>query len=335
MLKTKTRFSIRDIYYIIETMIRQVVSWHIHKDIISTCKGAIRMPQLSAFYYGVLMVLVSAAGFSTLAIFIKFAYTAGVNTVTLLTLRFLLAALCLMGVLKLYRLEFKVNKKLAIQLFLMGALGYGTMSLFFAASLTYLPASLSAIMLYTYPALVSLLSFALGDEKFSWQKGLALFITFAGLFLVLGVSFTGVNMLGCALGLSGAAVYSLYIVAGNRILKNISPLVSTTHICVSASLVFLLAGLSSGELSLAFSPAGWLSILGIAIFATLFAILSFFAGLSRIGATNASIISTVEPVLTVILSALLLGERITLVQTLGGMLILAGILILQVWADKK
>jgi drug/metabolite transporter (DMT)-like permease len=124
-------------------------------------------------------------------------------------------------------------------------------------------------------------------------------------------------------------------VAGNRLLKNVSPLVSTTFVCSSASLVFLLAGLFTGELSLNLSSVGWLSILGIAIFATLFGILFFFAGLSRTGATDAAIISTAEPVLTVILSALLLDEKITLVQTSGGVLILAGILILQLWSGKK
>lgn len=290
--------------------------------------------KLSCFTYGVVMVLFSAAGFSTLGIFIKFAYAAGVNTITLLTLRFVLCAAGLIAILKLRRIKFAVSKKLACQLFLMGGLGYGTMSFFFAASLSYLPASLSAMMLYTYPALVSLLSFATHAEQFSWQKGVALAITFIGLFLVLGSSFAGINMFGCILALLGAIVYSVYIVAGNRILKNVSSLVSTTHICVSAGLIFLVVGLVSQEFTLHLSTVGWLSMIGIAIFATLFGILGFFAGMSRIGATNASIISTVEPVLTVILSALLLDERITLAQSFGGVLILAGILILQLWAGK-
>lgn len=291
--------------------------------------------QVSNFYYGVFMVILSAAGFSTLGIFIKFAYAAGVNTITLLTLRFGLCAAGLLLTLKLRHIDLTVSKKLAFQLFLMGGLGYGSMSFLFAASLAYLPASLSAMMLYTYPAIVSLLSFAIGDENFSWQKGLALAICFAGLFLILGTSFTGINMLGCLLALSGAVVYSIYIIAGNRILKNVSPLISTTHVCISAGLIFVIAGLVSGELTLSLSPVAWLSMLGIAIFATLFGILGFFAGLSRIGATNAAIISTLEPVLTVILSAFLLSERITLVQTCGGALILAGILVLQMWANEK
>jgi drug/metabolite transporter (DMT)-like permease len=293
------------------------------------------MPRILPAYYGALLVLLSAAGFSTLAIFIKIAYAAGVNVLTLLALRFTICTVCLLAILNLRQKKLSVSKKLAVQLFLMGSLGYGTTSLLFTASLSYLPASLSAMLLYTYPAIVSLLSFMMGDDKLSLIKGLALTICFGGLFLVLGVSFTSINLFGSLLVLAAAVIYSIYIVAGNRILKNVSPLVSTTHVCLSASLVFLMAGLFSGELSLQLSPVGWLAILGIAIFATLFGILFFFAGLSRIGATNAAIISTVEPVLTVIMSALLLDEKITLVQTSGGVLILAGILLLQLWAGKN
>ncbi len=284
---------------------------------------------------GTLIVAASAAGFATLAIFVKFAYLAGANVITILTVRFLLAASFLGLILKMRNISMHVNKKLAIQLCLMGVIGYASMSALFASSLHYLPASLSAMVLYTYPALVSLLSFAVGDEDFSWSKGMALAVSFAGLFLVLGVSFADVQPVGIFLAIGAAVTYACYIVVGNRVLKNVDPLITTTYVCAAAAITFMITGFIMNNIIYTLPLQGWLAILGIAVFATLIGVLGFFAGMRRIGATNASIISTIEPVITVILSAILLEEKVTLTQAGGGVLILAGIIVLQIWAGHN
>jgi drug/metabolite transporter (DMT)-like permease len=282
---------------------------------------------------GALLIIASAAGFATLAIFIKFAYAAGANVITIVAIRFLIAALFLGLVLKMRGISLFVGKKMAFQLCLMGAIGYGSMSVLFATSLKYLPASLSSMLLYTYPALVSLLSFTLGDEIFSLKKGFALVVCFVGLVLVLGVSFAELQPAGILLSLGSAVTYSCYIVIGNRLLKNVNPLVTTTYVCAAAATTFILIGLVTGDIILTLPLQGWLAILGIALFPTLIGILGFFAGMAHIGAANASIISTVEPLLTVVLAAILLNEAITLLQAIGGTLIISGILILQLWTN--
>ena len=106
-------------------------------------------------------------------------------------------------------------------------------------------------------------------------------------------------------------------------------LVASTVICSSAALSFLLWGIVGGTLSLTIPLQGWIAITVIAVFSTVFAILTFFAGLNRIGATQASIISVLEPAVTVILSYLFLSETLQGLQLIGGFLILASIIILQ------
>ena len=284
---------------------------------------------------GTLMILTSAAGFATLAIFIKYAYAAGANMLTILSVRFSLAALLLWPVLKWRGLSLQVDKDMLIKLCLMGIAGYGSMSMLFAGSLQYLPASLSAMLLYTYPALVCILSFLLGDEIFTWQKGSSLAICFIGLFMVLGVSFANIQPLGVALGLGSSLIYSCYLVAGNRLLNHVNSLTATFYICLSAGLCLLLFSLATGSFMVSLPPAGWLSMAGITFFATVIAMLFLFAGMNIIGASHASIISTTEPVITVLLSMALLNEKITLWQAGGGMLILIGIIILQLWAKDN
>jgi len=284
---------------------------------------------------GALQAAASAAGFATLAILIKLAYQAGANVITILAARFLIAVLFLGLVATMRGISLSVKKKTRGQLCLLGVLGYGGMSLLFASSLQYLPASLAAMLLYTYPALVTIISFLLGTERFSLPKGLALTVCFIGLSLVLGVSFSGTHPVGIMLALGSAIIYSCYIVIGNQLLKEVDVLVTTIYVCASAATIFIAGGIATGNINLALPLQGWLALLGIAIFPTIIGILGFFAGMAHIGAANASIISTVEPVITVILAALLLNESVTLLQATGGALVLSGIIILQLWAKDS
>lgn len=284
---------------------------------------------MSETYKGTLQVLASAAGFGTLAIFIKFAYAAGGNTVSILGFRFLAAALFFWSIIHWRKLSFDVTRRDVIRVCLLGGIGYGAMSALFASTVEVVPAALAGMLLYTYPAQVSILSFLLGDEQFTWRKGFALALCFCGLWLVLDASFANVGIKGLVLGISSAFVYSAYIVLGNRLIRHVDPLLTTTLVCSSTAVLFLLAGAVSGNLMIHLPAVGWGAIAGMALFATVVAILGFFAGMKAIGATNASIISTVEPVITVILSAILLAESITLTQAFGGALILAGVIVLQ------
>ncbi len=286
---------------------------------------------------GTVAVLASAAGFATVAIFIKYAYAAGASTLTVLTARFALAALllCAAVVLKGESESLRLKNKAIISLLLLGSCGYGLMAILFAASLSHVSASIGALLLYAYPALVALLAAFLGEERLNRRKGSALTICFAGLVFVLGVSFENLNLLGIALGLASAFVYACYIVFSSRLLKDVPPLIASTYVCASAAFLCLGGGLVSGTLNFILPLAGWLSLLGIAIFGTVIGILGFLLGMGRIGAADASIVSMVEPVITVLLSALLLGDRLTLPQFCGGGLILGGIVLLQVWAGRS
>lgn len=286
-------------------------------------------------HLGALLVLLSAAGFATLPIFIKIAYAAGANTLTVVTMRFTLAAVFLWLLLKPFGISPSINVKTAVKLCLMGLIGYSSMSFLYAASLQYLPVSLATMLLFTYPTLVSVMSFITGDEQFNWQKGLALIICGCGLFLILGVSFASISQLGIALGLGAAIIYSCYIMISKHVLKDVHSLVATTYVCSAAAFAYALYTSATGQLILTLPLTGWLALLGIALFGTIVGILCFFAGIGKIGPANASVISTAEPVLSVLLSALILGEQLTLLQGFGGLLIVSSILILQICTGKN
>lgn len=280
---------------------------------------------------GALLTAVSALGFSTLPVFGVVAYRAGANVVTVLAVRFVIAAILLWGYLLLTRTALP-DRRTGVQLLLMGGVGYTTMSVLYLSAVAEdrLSPSLAALLLYTYPAVVALEARLTDRHPFTGRQATALPLTLAGVALVLLTPGTGSRFtpIGAALALGAATVYATYIYFGSRVTRRTSPLVAATYVATAAAAVFLGYGLVTGTLVQVALP-GWLAIAGTAVFATVLAVLLFFAGIERLGPARASIISTLEPVGTTLLSTMLFGDRLGPWQVGGGLLVLAGVLWLQ------
>jgi len=272
---------------------------------------------------GILLTIISTIGFSTYPIFGKYVFSGGANLSTTLFVRFALAALFFWII--SYRLEGipKLKAKLWITLIIMGAIVYASMSGLYLLSVKFIPTSLAALLLYTYPMIVAILSVISKQEAFSKYKITGLFICGAGLILVLGLNLKGVNLMGILLAIGASVTYSLYIVAANFVLKEISPLLSSAVIASSAAVTYGLIGITSG-FTWHLSSTTWLGILGIAVFCSILAMLTFFYGVKVIGPTSASVISSLEPIMTIIFAALFFQERLSLLQGLGGILVILG-----------
>ena len=124
-----------------------------------------------------------------------------------------------------------------------------------------------------------------------------------------------------------ALIYSCYILIGSRIPAEVSPLVSTTVVVTCAALIYGGLALAHG-VHLPGSGAGWGAALVVAVVCTVLAILFFFKGIERVGPVRASVYSTVELLVTLSLAGLVLGEPISLARGLGGVLIIAAVLLL-------
>jgi len=283
---------------------------------------------------GVLWLLASAAGFGAMAIFGKLAYSGGLTVPTLLAVRFSLAAVVLWALVAVRRLSPWVTRRQLAGLLLMGALGYVGQAFSFFTALQTIPAATTGLLLYTYPALVSVLAWLLLKHPFTRASGGALGLASAGCVLVLGgpAALLGQGSLdpaGVAWALAAAIIYSLYIIAGTPITAGVPPLVAATYIISAAAAVFGGAGLATGRLDWRVTPGGWAAVIAIALVCTVLPVAAFVTGLARLGPARASILSTVEPAVTLILAALVLGETIGPGQILGAALILGAIVVLQ------
>jgi drug/metabolite transporter (DMT)-like permease len=272
-----------------------------------------------------LLVAASAAAYGCIGILAKYAYRSHVGLPTLLFLRFGIAALCLLGVMAVRRTPFPRGRHL-LHLVLYGGLGYvGHSSLFFLA-VKNASASSVAIILYIYPALVTVFAAVVFKERVPGRKQLAIAMALLGAMLTVGKA-SGATPLGSVFALGSATVYAAYILVGSRLTGKASALASTTVLVGSAAGVYGVATLISGYQP-PDSNLGWAAILALAVLCTVLAILSFFAGLHRVGPVTTSAISTLEPLVTVILAAALLSERIVPLQAVGAALVVAAVALL-------
>lgn len=276
------------------------------------------------YYIGVLLVLLSAIGFGMMPIFALYAYDWNVSVFTLLFTRFLLATVILFTIIFVKFNKVRINKKQLGYLFLLGCVFYTLQSIFYFSSVKYISASLAVLLFSIYPVLVAAISYFVEKEKITITALFSIGLSLLGLTLVLGTSFQSIHYYGVCLSLGAAVVYSFYIVIGNRVVKQLPSLITSSFVTLFASVSLLILGLCTNTIQFNFDIKAWGPILGVSLFSTVISIFGFFKGLEFIGSTRASIISMVEPLVTVILSALLFSERLTMYQTFGGICVLSG-----------
>ncbi len=278
---------------------------------------------------GLLFSLTAAAGFSTTGIFAKLAYAAHVHVATLLSLRFLVASALLWLVIVGTRQPLPSKRTLLLGL-LLGLVGYGLQVTLLFLSLKRIDAALSSLLFYSYPAMVTVGAVLLGRERMTRRRGIALAVAMAGVLLVFSTAASSRrDTTGVLLSVASALVYAALILIADRLGREVGPLVLSTLVPTGAAVTFVLGGLLLGDLRLDVTLPGWEAMLGLALVATVVPLAAFYAGIARVGPSTASILLTVEPALTVVLAAVVLNERLGPPQLVGGLLVLAAVLVLQ------
>ena len=273
---------------------------------------------------GLLFTVLAAALFGTLGIFGKQAVAADLSVTTLLAGRFLVATLLLWSILLAgggaTRPPWRV---LGAELGL--GLVYAVMSLAYFESLAWLSAGVAALLLFTYPVQVTVASTLLLGEPLTVPKLLALLTATAGVALVV----VGDRLLVAGAGVLLVAVASLcytgYTMGTRAMIDDVDPLVHVAYVFLGVTITVLAYGATAGSLAVPATLDGWLVIAGVTVVGTIVPVVLFTEGLARIEASRASILSTSEPLTTVLLGIVLLDETLTVAVGIGALLILAGV----------
>ncbi|RXZ43432.1 DMT family transporter [Crenobacter cavernae] len=275
-------------------------------------------------FIGSLLVAGSAAGFGSMALFAHYAYADGVNPGTLTFLRFLIGA-GLLGVWVLSRgVALPRGRVLAAYALLGGGL-YCVAAWCYFAALQYASSGVVALMLYTYPLFVAGIAAVTGNERFGRRERLAMALAAIGLALALGGGGLG-QPLGLALGVLAGLLYAIYLVAGSRLGNSCDPFAAAFVVLASAALSNGLMLASGDGFSLPHGEQGWLAVVGIGFFSSALALVALFTGMRRLGATRSAVLSTVEPLITIALGCVFLGEAWSALQWLGSLSIVAAAL---------
>jgi drug/metabolite transporter (DMT)-like permease len=273
--------------------------------------------------------LASASAFGAMGVLGKLAYDDGATVGTLLSVRFLLAALLFWLLVSTRELRALRRRDVAIALG-MGAGIYALQAGMYFTALERIDASLLSLLCYTFPAIVAVAAVALGRERFDRRKTLALCLASGGLVLVVASAGTGaLDPIGTALGLATAVVYAGYILIGEGVASRVAPRVLAALVATGAAVTLTAGSAVSGQLHPErLGASGWGMLVAMAVVSTVIALSLQFAGLRRVGPTTAAIVSNAEPVVTVLLAFAVFGELLAPLQLLGGALVLAGVLVL-------
>jgi drug/metabolite transporter (DMT)-like permease len=282
---------------------------------------------------GPLLIILAGCFWGSMGIFVRKLSAYGFTSIQIVTIRLTLASLCFCILLFVKdRSGFKLYRR-DIPLFL--GLGLGSILFFtvcYFTAITIMPLSTAAILLYTSPIWIMLMSMLFFREKMTRKKLAALILAFAGCVLVSGISGEGISLRGLLVGLGAGIGYGLYSILGTVALRRYSPYTVTAYTFLIAAAGAILICNPADMLSkfTAAESIAWLSVLCL-LTATVTAVVPFMAytlGLQTVEASRAGILATIEPMVATLVGITVFSEPLTVISGLGIVMILAAVILL-------
>lgn len=297
------------------------------------CLRAMRTQTLARGYF---FVVVAAVLWSTIGLWVRALHDQyGLPALTIAFLRAGVGAIIAFVALLLARRDLlRVPPRTLARLALYGAMGIGAFYWLYAQAIVQTTVTTAVVLLYTAPAFVTLIAWRVFGEALTARKIVALALAFGGCALVARAynpAQLSLNGAGILSGLGAALTYALFTIFGKIIVQKFSPWTALTYQLIFGAL--FLAPLQTWD---AFAPLiefppAWIYLLALVLGPTLGAIWFFTAGLWSVPASNASILATIEPVMASALAFVVLGERLEVLQLIGGGMVIGG----AVWLNAR
>lgn len=280
---------------------------------------------------GYFLILLSTIGFSFKAVLVKTAFSYGVDAMTLMLMRLFISVPFFMLTLMIMegKKSFYISPAdLAIFAF-MGIAGIGCSMLFSFYSIELIDASLSTLVVFSYPAITLLMLILFLREKATASKIFSALFTFLGLTFVVRLDQThllAANGKGIMYGLIAAFSFASYNVLSERMMKNVSPIKAISYCIIFLAGFF---GIVFGNRTYPEIPEVWLIASVLGVFTGFLPFIAYNYGIKKIGAGKTVIISSLGPVFTVLLAFVFLDERLDFVQITGMVMILCSVIALK------
>lgn len=286
---------------------------------------------------GFIYAALAAASYGTNPVFAKPLYADGMNTDSVLLMRYLLAIVLMLLMMCWnarkrgdWKASFTVSRHNVPQLVIMGFLmAMSSLTLF--GSYHYMPVGIASTLLFVYPILVAVIMTLCYGERLSWLVVLCLLVATGGIALLCPMDDSGFNlsgdfMLGFLIVMLSSVSYAIYLVGLNKTrLRTVASMPVTLYVLIFGSLLFVGRLLFSAPFTLPEHPVMWLNLLGLGFFPTVVSLVCTAKAIQYIGSTQTALMGALEPVTAVLLGCLILGETVSLREIIGMVLILTAV----------
>jgi drug/metabolite transporter (DMT)-like permease len=290
----------------------------------SSATSCLRGPSL---LFGFLFCVLASIAYGITPALVKTGYASDLNQWFLIVVRSTVGAVVLLAVSRLSRSRVAVSRTAVLRCFTVGALLFAPQIWLFFAAIARLDTALATVLVYIYPAAVTLFSACRGRERVRPVTGVVLVVASAGLLCVLlpSMQTTGVDRSGLLMALVCGLGYAAYVIVGYRVTGPLPALIASAWVLIGTATSTLAVAVALGQFQGPSAPAGWsfLAVQGLLIVPV--GIGAFLAGLRRLGPTRAALVDTLQPVVAVLVGVVVLGEMLTPGRWFGTALVLAAV----------
>ena len=245
-----------------------------------------------------------------------------VNVTRVLTLATVMALTLAIG-----RMSPVLPPRMALRCVLIGVLFcgeiYGLLS-----SVRYIPVGLAMLIMYTYPLMIATAGWLTGTESFTLDRLFAILAAFSGLALALHTPHSEIDWRGVAWAVFTAVSFSAVLIVSGRTMRGVDRRILMLYLTLTAAAIVGVVSLTTMNLEWPRTDHGW-TLLAASTGTYVLATILLFTAVKMIGPLRTAIIDNSAPIWAIVLSALLLGERMSMVQLFGGALVIGGVLLVQ------
>lgn len=229
---------------------------------------------------------------------------------------------------------FSIDKKILFFTLAFGAIGYAGSSGFYFMACEYTGTGLAMVIFFSYPILIALTTWITEKNSFNFKTLVLLIIMVLGLVLVSDIlgnsSSNSIDIIGIGLSIASAISYTIYMIGTKKyISSSLDSNMQTMLVSFGSAILYLILSLKSDSFYIPYSPNAWFFLVGLGVLVTALPIQLMIEGLKKISSMRASIISVLEPLITILVGVLLLEESLSVMQVLGIITILGSTIFVQ------
>ena len=282
---------------------------------------------------GYIIVIISALAFAGNNAFAVMSYEGGTTPLTLLTVRNIFALIALTVLMKLTGLALPLPKRERNAALALGVLN-GVMAFCLMSAFDHIPVGLAILVFYFYPIFTGLGAWITGQEKLNRGLVIGLVGGFIGLTLALEITGEAANFNGILLAAAASLMMAAVILLSARVLQTDNARSVTVHMHITAVALFVLISAVTSEFSLPGTTRGWIGFVTVPVVYTV-AIATFFAGIAYVGAVRASLVMNLEPVASITLGFIVLGQVLSIRQLVGAVIVIGAVTAVKWLGEKK